>query len=267
MLSRQVQSVRRLKKLNFNTISIKSISNRDVIGSNQIYSNKPKYDLETQPEKFQKEFLNNNHWLANYTDKLFLWYRAPFNLRIWTGQKDTELGRFTWNTNALKNTLSNILFRSERLQNRWLMNFMVKNFDHRFTMSANKVEEPPKISTNSVFLYRDSTYSVVNRRSIERFAFLMILSMAWNPSTLAMYAFLGFYFQILNRNYYSSLCTSFRMDLLPATEQIHIVKIGPMGFPRSVLVNIKDLIKIEKNEENIRKSYRLNLSFIFMIRP
>lgn len=261
MLNRQIQSVRRLNKSHFNTVSLRFISSKDVISGNQVFNTKFKYDEEKQPEKFQKEYLNNNHWFANYTDGLLLWIRAPFNLRIWSGEKDTELGRFTWNTNAYKNSLSNILFRNEKLQTRWLMNFMVKNFDHRFTLSINTAEEPPKITSNSVFLYKDSTYAIVNRRSVERFALLMVLTMAWNPSTLVLYGFLGLYFQILNRNYYSSLATVFRMDLLPSTEQIHIIKIGPMGFPRSVLVNIKDLVKIDKNEENLCKNAKENFYF------
>ena len=39
------------------------------------------------------------------------------------------------------------------------------------------------------------------------------------------------------------------MDLLPETEQLHIIKIGTFGFPRSVLSNVKDLIKIEVDED------------------
>ena len=35
-----------------------------------------------------------------------------------------------------------------------------------------------------------------------------------------------------------------RMDLIPETEQIHFIKVGLFGFPRSCLVNIKDLEKI-----------------------
>jgi len=33
----------------------------------------------------------------------------------------------------------------------------------------------------------------------------------------------------------------FRMDLIPETEHLHIMKIGMFGFPRSVLVRISDL--------------------------
>ena len=42
---------------------------------------------------------------------------------------------------------------------------------------------------------------------------------------------------------------AFRMDLLPEREQLHIIKIGPFGFQRSILVNIKDLEKIHFEED------------------
>lgn len=225
----------------------KNITSREVIENNPTINYNPKFQ-PWQKEEFKKEY-QNTHWLSYYVDRLSLWYMAPFNLRIWNTDKDTELGRFTWNTNAYNNSLSNMLHRNEKLQTRQLMDFMVKRYDHRFTLSVNKAEEPPKMASNSVFLYRDSTYTIVNRRSVERFAFLMVVSLAWNPSSLLMYAFLGWYFQLLTKNYFASRCNVIRMDLLPATEQLHMVKIGPMGFPRSVLVNVKDLVKIDKDED------------------
>lgn len=39
------------------------------------------------------------------------------------------------------------------------------------------------------------------------------------------------------------------MDLIPETEQIHFIKVGMFGLPRSVLVNIKDLQKIPYIQE------------------
>jgi len=39
------------------------------------------------------------------------------------------------------------------------------------------------------------------------------------------------------------------MDLIPETEQLHIMKIGLFGFPRSIIVNVKDLIKITKEDD------------------
>lgn len=48
------------------------------------------------------------------------------------------------------------------------------------------------------------------------------------------------------------------MDLLPETEQIHFLKIGLYGLPKSVVVNISDLVKITKEQDNRRK-YVLNI--------
>ena len=52
----------------------------------------------------------------------------------------------------------------------------------------------------------------------------------------------------------------FRMDLLPETEQIHILKIGMFGLPRSVVVNITDLVKIPKEQDNRSIIYSFNKS-------
>jgi hypothetical protein len=39
------------------------------------------------------------------------------------------------------------------------------------------------------------------------------------------------------------------MDLIPETEQFHIVKIGFFGFQRSILVDIKDIERIHFEED------------------
>lgn len=225
----------------------KNINSKDSIANNQTIHRVPKFQ-PWQREEFKKEY-QNTHWLAEYTDKIRLWFHAPFMLRIWNTDRDTELGRYSWNNNGYNNSLSNILYRSESLQSKKLMDLARKRCDHRFSLSINKAEEPPKMDLNSVFIYRDSTYTIVNRRSVEKFAFLMVVTMAWNPSSLLMYAFLGWYFQLLTKNYFASKCNVVRMDLLPSTEQLHFVKIGIMGYPRSILVNISDLVKIDKCED------------------
>jgi hypothetical protein len=97
-----------VKKSNLHFQQVKFISSKDVINNNQKIDYKLKFDFETQKDKFQKEYSNSNHKVAEFTDKFFLWFKAPFKLRIWTGEKDTELGRFTWNTNALKNNLGKL---------------------------------------------------------------------------------------------------------------------------------------------------------------
>jgi hypothetical protein len=236
----------------------KKISSKEVLEHNPVINQKPKFQ-PWQKEEFKKEFCNT-HWLSHYTDKIRLWWHAPFNLGIWNTDKDTELGRYSWNTNAYNNSLSNILYRNEKLQTREIMN-AARRFDHRFSLSINKAEEPPRITPNSVFLYRDSSYTMINRRTVEKFALLMVVSMAWNPSSLVMYAFLGWYFQLITKNYFASLCNVIRMDLLPNTEQIHMIKVGVMGFPRSCVVNVNDLVKIDKDEDPYCKNI-----FIFLFK-
>lgn len=40
-----------------------------------------------------------------------------------------------------------------------------------------------------------------------------------------------------------------RMDLIPETEQLHILKVGLLGLPYSRLVNIKNLEKIDYQKD------------------
>jgi hypothetical protein len=35
------------------------------------------------------------------------------------------------------------------------------------------------------------------------------------------------------------------MDLIPESKQVHIIKIGLFGIQRSVLIDLKDLVKID----------------------
>lgn len=230
---------------------VRNISREDVIKRNPEIDLKLKYDINKNPEAFKKEYLLT-HWLSKYTSAAQLWYQAPFRLRIWSTDKDTELGRFSWNSNgALNNTLAKIFSRNEKLQTKEMIEFFINNFDHRQTIDMCRAEEPPKVTPNSVFLYKDTTNSVVNRRGTERFALFMVLTMAWNFSTLFMYGFIAWYFQLLSKNLAVAQNLVVRMDLIPETEQLHIVKIGLWGFPRSIIVNIKDLVKIEKEEDTI----------------
>ena len=241
----QRPNIKKVKKIIEKTV--KNISSKDSLQYNATINKKPKF-YPWEPEEFKKEY-QNTHWLTDYTDKLRLWYHAPFMIRLWNSDKDTELGRYSWNSNGYNNSLSNILYRNESLQTKRLMDLARRRCDHRYSLSVNKAEEPPKIDLNSVFLYRDSTYTIVTRRSVEKFAFLMVVTMAWNPSSLIMYGFLGWYFQLITKNYFASKCNVVRMDLLPSTEQLHMIKIGMMGFPISTVVNISDIVKIDKCED------------------
>ena len=125
----------------------------------------------------------------------------------------------------------------------------MKNFNHRFAMDINKAEEPPKLTTNSIFLYKDSTNTTLTRRGIERLFIFMILTQAFNLPAAVMYLFVASYFHLLQKNVTLSQVMVKRMDLIPESEQIHLMKIGLFGFPRSVLMNITDLVKVEKEDD------------------
>lgn len=210
-----------------------------------------KYDPIKQPEQYSKEYLPT-HWLAKYTSRLAGWVTIPYVIRIFDTDKDTELGKYKWNCNGgFPNRLANILYRSESLQTRAVMRYFVKRYEHRHTLELNKAEEHPKITPNSVYLYRDPSNSIVNKRSAERFTVILLLTQAWTIPAAIMYMFLAYYFNLFQKTIATSWSLVTRMDLLPETEQLHVVKIGMFGFPRSVLVNVKDLIKIEKEEDHV----------------
>jgi hypothetical protein len=238
------------KKL-FN-LTHRSITRSDLFQSNPQEDIHLKYDPIKNPKnqkKFEKEF-THGHWLNKWTRKVSDFFYAPFEMKYLEIDKDTELGKYQWNSNgAYQNRLSNILYRSEVLQNRYVMRFFMRFFEHRHALEMNRAEAPPQISPNSVFLYRDSSNSIVNRRAAERFGFFLLLTMAFNVPTALMYIYIAYYFHVLQKNYYTSQAMVYRMDLLPETEQLHVLKIGGMGFTYSELINIKDLIKIERDEE------------------
>jgi hypothetical protein len=127
----------------------------------------------------------------------------------------------------------------------------MNRFDHRHTIDINKAEEQPRITPNSVFLFRDNSNSIQNRRIAERLAVLLVISQAWNVPTALCYFGVAYALHVYQKTYASSLSMVKRMDLIPETEQIHVLKIGLFGFPRSVLVNIKDLVKINKEQDTL----------------
>jgi hypothetical protein len=229
----------------------KNISKTDVIKLNPVVNSKLKYNPAKQPKEFEKEYLDD-HWLSAYLDKISIWYRAPFRLGIWSTDKDTEFGRFSWNSNgALNNTLSKILERTKKLQTKTIMKFCINFFEHRNSININRAEEPPKISPNSIFIYRDVTNTHIKRKTYERLGLFMLVTMAWNIPTFIMYTYILGYFSILTKNFFSASCMAIRMDLIPETEQVHIVKLGFFGIPKSILVNIKNLNRINFEEDTL----------------
>lgn len=243
----------------------KNITAKDVKINNVIIDTHIAHDPTFNPrekENFDKEF-KATHPTDIKLEKIRIWGKAPVDLGLIDTDKDTELGRYAWNSNGgFINSIAKVLYRSKVFQNREVMRFLMRKFDHRYTMEINKAEEPPKISSNSVFIYKDPTNTTITRRSMERFFVFMLISQAWNLPSAVMYLFLAFYFQLLQKNVTLTRCMVKRLDLIPETEQLHVMKIGLFGFPRSVLVNIKDLVKIEK-EEDLTCKYLNNIFLIF----
>ena len=73
----------------------------------------------------------------------------------------------------------------------------MKYFEHRHTLDINKAEQPPKISPNSVFLYKDTSNYFIQRRSAERYLVFMLLTQAWTIPAALMYIYLAHYFNLL----------------------------------------------------------------------
>lgn len=251
--------------LNFSKIISKSISAKDIKINNTSTSyhiaHDPTFNKQEQ-ENFEKEFLPT-HPNDKKLEKIKIWGKAPYNLGLFDTSRDTELNRFAWNVNGYFNTVSNVLMRSKIFQNKKIMRFFMKNFNHRYAMEINKAEEPPKLSTNSIFLYKDSTNTTLTRRGIERLFVFMVLTQAFNIPAAAMYLFVAYYFHLLQKNVTLSRTMVKRMDLLPESEQIHLMKIGMFGFPRSELMMINDLVKVEKEEDLSCKKFFFIFFFIY----
>jgi hypothetical protein len=248
-----------LKTINQNTKSnysfiktiSKSITAKDVKLNNTSTSYHIAHDPTFHPEEkenYQKEFFNS-HPSDIKLEKFKIWAKAPYNLGLFDTNRDTELRRFAWNTNGFMNPIAKILYRSKIFQNQKVMRFFMKFFNHRFAMDINKAEEPPKLTTNSIFLYKDSSNTTLTRRGMERLVVFMVLTQAWNLPAAFFYIFIAWYLHLLQKNVSMSKVMVKRLDLLPETEQIHLMKIGLFGFPKSELMSISDLIKVEKEDD------------------
>jgi len=84
-----------------------------------------------------------------------------------------------------------------RLQNVYVLKFFRKFFEHRHVLDVNKAEEQPKITPNSVYLYKDPSNYIIQRRSAERYLVFMLLTQAWTAPAALMYIYLSFYFNVL----------------------------------------------------------------------
>lgn len=253
MLLQNVKLLNRNLRMNsVVTIPIRTITSRDFKVNAADYKVRIKYGefkTEQEAENYKKEYLPT-HWLSRYTEYFAYWINAPMKLKIFDLDKDTDFGKYQWNCNGgFPNRLANVLFRSKVLQTRGIMRFYIQRFEHRNTMDVNKAEEPPKITPNSVFLFRDNSNYILNRKSAERLAVFLLITQAWNIPTAVMYLYLALYFNIFQKVQACSRSMVTRMDLLPETEQLHIMKLGLFGFPRSILVNVNDLIKVDKEKD------------------
>jgi hypothetical protein len=231
-------------------VGLRTITSKDVGLTDKEIQIDIKYDPRNPKnlENFKKEY-TATHWLSAYTDSIWLWIFAPFKLGLWSWDRDTEQNRYRWNCNGYTNSLAKIIYRTEAFQTRWLMKFMMKRFDHRSALEYNRAEEQPRITPNSVFLFKDPSNFIQNRRIAERLALFLIISQAWNVPTFLAYFGAAYAVSVYQKTYQCSKSMVKRMDLIPETEQLHILKIGLFGFPRSVLVNVKDLVKINKEED------------------
>jgi hypothetical protein len=236
---------------NLISTGVRTISSKDIGLTDKESNVKMKYDPADPKnmENFKKEYIPT-HWLAQYTMGLFQWINAPFQLGIFNFDRDVEMGRYRWNCNgAYNNSLAKILYRTERLQQRWVMRFLMKRYEHRNVLDYNRAEEQPRVSPNSVFLFKDPSNFIQNRRIAERLAVFLIISQAWNVPTFLAYFGTAYALHVYQKTYACSRAMVKRMDLIPETEQLHVMKIGLYGFPRSILVNVKDLVKIDKEED------------------
>ena len=248
-----------IKTINKNTKSnnsfIKTINKNITAKDVKINNTSTSYDFAHDPtfhpeekENFRKEYINT-HPSDIKLEKFKIWGKAPYELGLFDENRDPEIKRFAWNSNGFINPISKILYRSKILQSEKILRFFMKNFNHRFAMDINKAEEPPKLTTNSIFLYKDSTNTTLTRRGMERLVLFMVLVQAFNLPAALFYIYIAWYLNLLQKNVTLSRIMVKRMDLLPENEQIHLMKIGLFGFPRSELMNISDLIKVEKEEE------------------
>lgn len=167
---------------------------------NLSFNHSLKFNPYTQPEEFFKEY-GNKH--ASFWRK----YCKPFNDLGYSGfrigwfntERDSELGAGRWNCNGVyPNKLSNILFRSKTLQTTRVLDLYIRLFgNRRHGLSYNIAEKQPGITTNSVFLYKDTSNFFVNRRGFERLFLSFFLVGGLNFSGVLLYLYIGWFFSVI----------------------------------------------------------------------
>ncbi len=162
------------------------------------FNSKLKFNPVTQKKLFDEEFAEKtpfwNKYCKPFNDLGYSGYRIGwFNV-----DRDSELGAGRWNCNGVyPNKLASVLFRSKILQTKWLMNLYVRLFDRKFVENFNLAEPQPRISTNSVFLYKDNSDYFVNRRGLERLLIFFFLAQGLNFTGVLLYVYIGWYFALI----------------------------------------------------------------------
>jgi len=160
-------------------------------------SSKTHYNKFTQPEEYNKEFKNQHkngqiyHWLLK-------WFSQPFKMGWFNTGRDTDTGNARYNCGgAYPNKISSIIYRTKCLQSPFLMNFAMRFLDRRNTIERARYENQPGITTNSVFLYKNSSNYLLNRRGLERLLLIFFLAQGLNFSGVILYLGIASYFCLL----------------------------------------------------------------------
>ena len=158
-------------------------------------SMKGKSNPITQPDEWSKEFTNQwGNWGKVHT-WLLKWTITPFYMGWWNQHRDIQAGNARYNCGgAYPNTLAKLFYRSKALQSNFMLNFAMKRLDSRKVIEFNRAENIPKITSNSVFVYKDSSNWTINRRAVERLFVVFVGLGGLNFTGILLYTFIALYF-------------------------------------------------------------------------
>ncbi len=183
-------------QISVNKIFSCSITTSDIKSQVEI-SNKTLFNPYLQKEEFEKAFTYKHKYgkIVEWSKK---WLSKPILIGWWNLNKDIDQGSGRYNCGgAYPNKLSNLFYRSKVLQSPLIMRFAMRFLDRRADVEGNVAEEQPKITSNSVFIYRDPSNYFINRRGVERLALAFFIVQGINLSGIIMYAFLGVWFGLI----------------------------------------------------------------------
>lgn len=146
----------------------------------------------TEKAKFDEAFRNRTKF-ANLEIFIKDWINAPIYFGWWNVDRDVAQGSARYICGgAYPNKIADVLFRSKVLQLPLFKNLAMKFLNRRAAIEYSRYEEQPKITTNSVFLYKNNSNYFINRRSFERFFICFYLIQGVNFSGFFFY--MGFLF-------------------------------------------------------------------------